>query len=267
MKTALELAQAALSYIEDQKIASPMTPYIEYFRQRSRFKSFYQNRGPASDFSALLADHLKQLPKRNKKGVFIPLHDPETIHHLETMIGEKTSAQLKELVTLYGYYQKSFFSQEVRLTTSTFSCFFNCCTKSQSPSNTARIERAYAMADDAKEKKTGTCEMLASLAFQFLSSYDEASDTRLELVFLQEVDHVVLLIGRDPATDITNPPSWNKDSAVCDPYAHNYYYANEFIEQMKFLANMNTFDEPETFQCAGHVCNQKDQLQQSKKLR
>ena len=102
------------------------------------------------------------------------------------------------------------------------------------PLDSKREERVSKIAALITEEQIGSCEGQVCVAYEYLKN-KISPEINLEIVSLKNYDHFVLLIGRDPGTDLHDPATWNKDAAVCEPWAGTVYPAAEFEQQMKFL--------------------------------
>lgn len=59
----------------------------------------------------------------------------------------------------------------------------------------------------------GNCQEMAALAFRFLQYQGVAP---IEMVSMP--GHTFVVIGRDPASDMTRPTSWGGEAFICDPW-------------------------------------------------
>lgn len=79
----------------------------------------------------------------------------------------------------------------------------------------------------------GNCDEMAALAFVLLLEYPQyrlpTPDTRLllEIVYLEEGDHVFLLVNRDPQTQLNDIDSWNMDTIVLDPWMNEVFVVGD----------------------------------------
>ena len=84
------------------------------------------------------------------------------------------------------------------------------------------------VAEQAKRWHVGNCCEKSCLAFQLLLESIQRgelpSDTSIEMFNNPFVDHFFIVVGRDILTDASNPETWNKDTVICDPWAHSECY-------------------------------------------
>ncbi|OIO60546.1 MAG: hypothetical protein COZ46_08015 [Verrucomicrobia bacterium CG_4_10_14_3_um_filter_43_23] len=76
----------------------------------------------------------------------------------------------------------------------------------------------------------GNCGPMATVAFDYLANNGVRG---LELVYDNDIDHVFLIIGRDPNTDINDPANWKhpeKPFWVCDPWESKVWPGDQYIE-------------------------------------
>jgi len=52
-------------------------------------------------------------------------------------------------------------------------------------------------------------------------------------------DHTMVVIGRNPDTDITNPHTWNPDAVIVDAWAGRTYPVTSIEEEMQLLENVS----------------------------
>lgn len=81
------------------------------------------------------------------------------------------------------------------------------------------------------ENKIGTCEEFAFLSLKYLTHI--APNKQGELFNILEGDHVFLVIGRDPKTDIKDFNTWNKNAVVCDAWSGEVFLASQINEKLK----------------------------------
>lgn len=81
--------------------------------------------------------------------------------------------------------------------------------------------------------KIGNCQEQATLAFNYLNSKSVSS---LELCHFIGGDHVFVIIGRAPNSDIRNPSTWGDEAVLCDPWAENFF-AKDYQKWLEKIAN------------------------------
>ena len=101
-----------------------------------------------------------------------------------------------------------------------------------------------------------------AVCLAFFHMLDENSGTHLELVSIVDdeefeekdlkinssitgksqsffgADHILLVVGRNTDSNISDYTSWGKDTVVCDPWAKRVYGVNEFPEEMDLLRSV-----------------------------
>ena len=98
-------------------------------------------------------------------------------------------------------------------------------------------------AKKAREIQASSCVGLSCLAYQYLI---EHAVTHVELISLQDGDHMFLLLGRDSLY----PPVLSGESdlkvdacVVCDPWANKVYLAEEFEKEKQLSSVMEAIKE------------------------
>ena len=114
------------------------------------------------------------------------------------------------------------------------------------------LEKAKSMGPD---QLVANCSEKAFLAFDLLANKEE--NPQLDVVKLANTaevtavaaitgepshlergpDHALLVIGRDPNSDIADPGTWGDDTVICDPWAKRAYAVSAFKEEMELLAS------------------------------
>lgn len=79
--------------------------------------------------------------------------------------------------------------------------------------------------------RVGNCCEKACSVFNFIYSNPDFDSSNLELFNNPFLDHFFVVIGRDPATDPTDPRTWNIDTIFCDPWIEDRSY---FLGEIDF---------------------------------
>lgn len=75
----------------------------------------------------------------------------------------------------------------------------------------------------------GNCNEYAFLALHYLSKH---AKTLCEKVHISNGDHVFIVIGRNPDSDINNAKTWGPDVVICDPLTDKVYAAKDIPAQL-----------------------------------
>ena len=217
------LSEKILKEIEALEIESVQSVYLNVCLKTN--PSFYNNRD---------SRYLQQLATRfsNK--------NQESISEAEIRVGNQTNALALDIISELGYFAKE--GNQLRLYDPRSSCLSFFHTKHDL--DTDRASRVNRMAAMAKEKRLGSCELQASLAYSLLTESEETKDHSIELVAMDNYDHFFIILGRE-AGEIDKPETWNDEATVIDPFAHVWYPAKQLNIKMTELINMNAvFPKP-----------------------
>jgi hypothetical protein len=76
----------------------------------------------------------------------------------------------------------------------------------------------------AKEQKVANCSEMVELGFEYALSTLHTTSS-IEIFHIHGGDHVFLVIGRDPNSDMSDSSTWGTDCVICDPWSGAYYPA------------------------------------------
>jgi hypothetical protein len=118
--------------------------------------------------------------------------------------------------------------------------------------NAVLLEKAKNMGAD---QLVANCSEKAMLAFDMLANQEDnphldvvalvntkevtafAAITGVPTHLAQGPDHALLIIGRDPRSDIADPGTWGDDTVICDPWAQRTYAVSAYKEEMELLSS------------------------------
>ena len=232
------IANKGLMAVEQNHILSPNTPYLGVLF------------GQIKNFTKYRTSPLLFLEE-------VLTYSPATIIDKETRIGTRMQELIHQMIAVHGKPARKEDTAEIYIKdNSTLSqlrnTFFGCCTqpwKHELDDN--RLERAKRIAELTIRERVGSCEMQCNVAYWSLTQ--QFHDTNIELVSMSQYDHCLVLIGRNPQTDIVNVADWNEEAYVCDPYNHTCYPGNElphFIDAfVKCRAIHPVVERPRSYGC------------------
>lgn len=96
----------------------------------------------------------------------------------------------------------------------------------------------------AKHKSIGNCQEYAMLALEYClklpTQQVEAFYFANNSYFGYKKDHVFIVIGRDPTSDLKDIKTWGADAVVCDPWARKVYPATEkaMSENLQYISQV-----------------------------
>lgn len=90
-----------------------------------------------------------------------------------------------------------------------------------------KFEKSVALIE---KKRIGNCFEMAVLALDYMINYFPLLNA--ELYHIVNGDHVFLIIGRDSASDPTNPLQWGDSAYICDPWSDKVYPASVYLQEL-----------------------------------
>jgi hypothetical protein len=85
-------------------------------------------------------------------------------------------------------------------------------------------------AECAMRHGIGNCGEMSSIAFSYLRFTKNI--LKVERLAILGGDHAFNVIGRDVATNVSDPRTWGTETVVLDAWANIYYPANEIFDRM-----------------------------------
>ena len=77
----------------------------------------------------------------------------------------------------------------------------------------------------------GNCWEYTLLALYYVMVH--YPDKLAEAYYIDGGEHAILVIGRQPDSDPSNPLTWGEDAVICDPWSNKTYRAQEYLSQLK----------------------------------
>lgn len=96
------------------------------------------------------------------------------------------------------------------------------------------------IAEVAKKYKVGNCHEQAVVAYIYLKQ--EKNIRKIETFRIINGDHIFVVIGRDPLSEIANPLTWGKVAVVCDPWLGSYFPARCLYDKFSQSPDWNLYD-------------------------
>lgn len=88
--------------------------------------------------------------------------------------------------------------------------------------------------------QVGNCGELALFAFDYvLRTYPTV---RAEVVQMVNGNHVFVVIGRDPASDINDPSTYGENALICDALEREVYLAKDYRTKLKAYVSAHKFN-------------------------
>lgn len=82
----------------------------------------------------------------------------------------------------------------------------------------------------SKKSHTGNCGEYAAMTLKYLRKHTTISAEMVEII---DGDHVFVVIGRLPDSDINDYRTWGPDAVVCDAWANQAYPAHQIPEKLR----------------------------------
>ncbi|WED42068.1 hypothetical protein [Legionella cardiaca] len=82
----------------------------------------------------------------------------------------------------------------------------------------------------------GNCYELALQAMDyFLTTTNQIPSSNVEVLSIdgEKGDHIFLVIGRSPESNVNDINSWGTDAVICDPWSNQVYCASEWKDKLK----------------------------------
>ncbi|OCH99478.1 hypothetical protein A8135_07295 [Legionella jamestowniensis] len=81
----------------------------------------------------------------------------------------------------------------------------------------------------------GNCYELAFQAMDYFVTTNQVALTNLEVLSIdgEKGDHIFLVVGRDPNSNINDITSWGPEAVICDPWSKQVYPASDYQEKLK----------------------------------
>lgn len=89
------------------------------------------------------------------------------------------------------------------------------------------------VAEGAEKYQAGNCGEQSAVAYVYLKNHKNVR--KVERLSLVNGDHGFVVIGRSPLGDVADPETWGKEAVVCDPWANEYFPAEEIFDRFKKL--------------------------------
>jgi len=132
------------------------------------------------------------------------------------------------------------------------------------------ISRYELQVDLSAKYSLGNCYELSLLALDYILQDPNNENIDAEACRINGGDHVFLLIGRAPGSDILNPDKWGEKAIICDPWANKVYPAAMYKEELKnvyqtydaskqhYQVHLEDFDSNKHQICSLYRLNTKD---------
>ena len=112
------------------------------------------------------------------------------------------------------------------------------------------IRNFYQSINNCKKFSIGNCHELALMALDYVAKY--APNVDAEVYHIKGGDHVFLVIGRDPDSNLYRPETWGDKAYICDPWSDKVYLASDYLSQTKNYYHSNGVNCIEDFNCRKH---------------
>lgn len=97
--------------------------------------------------------------------------------------------------------------------------------------------------DITQALRGGNCGLFTNYAIGYLKK--NYPDLAVQAMYFKNIDHVVVLIGREEGSSLTDPRAW-RNAVICDLWADRYYLAEKLSHEKRTAAKI-PFYQPITF--------------------
>jgi hypothetical protein len=96
------------------------------------------------------------------------------------------------------------------------------------------------IADSAINYQIGNCGEMSCVAYCYLKYTKNL--IKVDRLSILGGDHAFNVIGRDPASEVSNPNTWGIDAVVLDCWTNEYYPAYEILNRMHYFNDSIIYD-------------------------